>query len=288
MELTTNMNDVLGDGMSRIELIQYTGTDKVVVNAARVSYAQDNKKSFTERDKKLLNYLLEHEHTSVLEHTYVTFKVEAPLYIAVQWLRHRMSSFNMVSRRYVELGDDYFYTPKVHRLQHENNKQASYTPIAGDDVETPDLGTMRFEDWNDEINSVYTAAYRDALSHYKLLLKFGVARESARAVLPVGQYTQFYYSANLRSMLHFCDLRLGSGAQWEIQEYAKVIIDVLRGLYPNTIEAWESLRLKEEAEKENSETVKELSTRVLEMNKTLQSLNSQLDELRLDTQSDLG
>lgn len=237
--------DVLNDTISGIQLIQVVGDDKIVVNAARASYAKDNLNPFDSRDAKLLKFLFSAKHDSVQEHTYITFVVDAPIFVTRQWMRHRLSSFNEVSYRYVEVADDRFYVPTVPRVQAKVNKQGSFVP-EGDTITMPGGNEISRAIWDAKVQNEFRFAYNRAYESYDRLLSLGVARELARAVLPVGGYTRFYYSANLRSMLHFIELRTHDGAQWEIRRYAEQMLEVLREHFPQSVAAWEAVRHEEE------------------------------------------
>jgi thymidylate synthase (FAD) len=112
-----------GDGIGKVQLIESYGSDKSVVNSARVSFGK-HKEELDERDKKLINYLIKHRHTSTLEHCGITFKFVVPLYVRSQHHRHRTWSYNEISRRYTDVNIQ-FYEPKVFRTQHKTNRQAS-------------------------------------------------------------------------------------------------------------------------------------------------------------------
>src|SRR5581483_2885690 len=105
----------LADNISQVELVRISGSDLDIVNAARVSYGKESK-IFEERDLRLLSYLLEHKHTTPFEHNSLTFRIKCPLFVARQWMRHRMASYNEISYRYVEVPEE-FYIPNVWRYQ---------------------------------------------------------------------------------------------------------------------------------------------------------------------------
>ena len=85
----------LGDGISSLQLIRISGSDVDVVNGARVSYGKFTD-TLSERDEKLINFLMEHDHTSPFEHNQFSFRVKCPIFVARQWMRHRMSSYNEI------------------------------------------------------------------------------------------------------------------------------------------------------------------------------------------------
>ena len=123
MQREGNTIHLYGDDIGRVELIQTIGNDLSVVNAARVSFGVE-KEEIDEKDKKLINYLVKHRHTSTLEHCFMTFKFVVPLYVRSQHHRHRTWSYNEISRRYTNVGIE-FYEPTSFRTQHKTNRQAS-------------------------------------------------------------------------------------------------------------------------------------------------------------------
>jgi thymidylate synthase (FAD) len=199
------------------------GNDRSAVKAARVSYGKEL--STDERDKKLINYLLKHGHFSPFEHISFTFHVKAPIFVVRQWFRHRVGmSPNEISRRYTSKQADEFYLPDHIRIQDTKNKQGS---LKTNDKELTEKAINK-------INKIYDETY----SVYQELLDMGVAREMARTVLPVGQYTEFYLTANARALMHFFNLRADSHAQWEIQEYAKAMANIFEKICPWTYESF--------------------------------------------------
>lgn len=214
------MIDPLQDGISSIQLIDSMGDEKTIANSARVSLGK-RIESLEEKDIKLIEYLIKHKHWSPFEHCQFTFLVKCPLYIRSQWMRHRSWNFSEISGRYVEVKPE-FYIPKQFRKQSQNNRQASESGL--DCV------------YDEHARVVNQTAFKDAHKHYLQLLAIGVCREQARGVLPQATYTEFYATCNLRSLLHFLQLRLHEGAQWEITQYSKALIELILPLYPNVIE----------------------------------------------------
>lgn len=158
------------------------------------------------------------------------FHVKAPIFVARQWFRHRVGSYNEISYRYVEVKDE-FYVPSELRAQDAKNKQASFA------------GTFN-EDETRAGQELIADAYRESYARYLKLLEMGVAREMARIVLPVGMYTQFYVAYNARSLMNFVRLRTGEGAQTEIRVYADAMNQIFKQLMPWTYEAFEQFVLK--------------------------------------------
>ncbi|MBP7796799.1 MAG: FAD-dependent thymidylate synthase [Elusimicrobiales bacterium] len=216
--------DILDKGF--LKLIDFIGGDLKVVLAARVSFDMTPKGD--ERDKKLIEYLLKNGHLTPFEHSVFQFHVKCPIFIARQWMRHRWGSFNEVSSRYTEVKDE-FYIPKQFRVQDTKNKQGSI-----DDSSLP----------NDKLLKEYENAIENSYRTYELLIKNGVAREMARMVLPVSQYTQFYWTVNARSLLNFLKLRMDDHAQYEIREYANAIHEIFKEKMPWTWESFSKIYVK--------------------------------------------
>lgn len=202
----TNHINVLDDDQGWVGLLDHMGNESTITNAARVSFGK-LKTEFDDKDENLLKYLIENKHMTPLEHVKFTFSVHCPLYVRSQWMRHRASSYNEISRRYTEFEME-IYTPKNYRKQSDNNKQASIDEL----VEQNDDAFMLTKYINEECLEVY----------YKLL-KLGVCKEQARGVLPQNMMTTFWWTVDLRNLINFLVLRDDSHAQKEIQEYAKAI-----------------------------------------------------------------
>lgn len=218
--------DPLGDGISSLELVRVSGSDVDVVNAARVSYGKFVNQ-ITERDTKLIQFLMDHNHTSPFEHNQFSFRIKCPLFVARQWMRHRMNSYNEISYRYVKAPLE-FYIPPKWRSQDLKNKQAS-------------VGA--FDD------ATLTAAYRSAIDTavkvYEQLLEAGIGREIARGVLPSCTYTQFIFTCNLHSLMHFMKLRLDAGAQYEIRRFAQGMLQLALPHFPVSLGAWKAKYMPE-------------------------------------------
>lgn len=211
--------DPLGDGISSLQLIRISGSDVDVVNGARVSYGKFTN-TLSERDEKLINFLMEHDHTSPFEHNQFSFRVKCPIYVGKQWMRHRMSSYNEISYRYVQSALE-FYIPKMWRAQDTHNKQSSIAP---------------FE--NEALLERYKETLKNCGETYEHLIANGVCREQARGLLPTCTYTEFIYTVNLLSLTNFLRLRLHPGAQWEIRVYAEGMLKLALPHFPVSLRAW--------------------------------------------------
>ena len=219
------------DNIGFVELVDAVGDDLTVVNSARVSFGQC-RVVLDKRDKKLIKYLIKQRHTSTLEHCFVTFRVKVPLFVRSQHHRHRTWSYNEISRRYTDF-DIQFYEPEAFRTQHESNRQAS---------NENDLIDPVLETWQLEVSDCVRMHHEQCLKFFNELIEVGVCREQARGVLPQNMYTEYYASANLNNILKFIDLRTHEGAQWEIQEMAKAMLDIITKLYPVTVGAYREIK----------------------------------------------
>jgi thymidylate synthase (FAD) len=228
-------NDV-GDSIGVLEYIQHMGSDQMIIDAARVSFAKDVTGGADHwraiEDPKLLRYLIKNQHWSPLEHCAITWHVVVPLFTRGQWHRHRTWSYNEVSRRYTEENLQ-FYLPEWFRPQADKNKQAS---LWG--VET----NPAIEDWNGYERVVASEAVRihtaNAMELYEKMLNAGICREQARMVLPQNMYVRYYGTVNLRNALAFIKLRDDNHAQWEIFQPAQAMKEQLRELFPEALAAY--------------------------------------------------
>lgn len=211
--------DPLGDGISSIELIRVSGSDLDIVNAARVSYGKVVTE-LSERDAKLISFLMQYKHTSPFEHNQLSFRVKCPMFVARQWMRHRMNSYNEISYRYAKAKLE-FYIPPHWRTQDKVNKQAS---------------GAAYQDEN--LKEIYMNSLKVATEAYITMLDQGVCRELARGVLPVCVYTEFIFTCNLHSLMHFLNLRLDQGAQHEIRAYAQGMFQMAQPHFPMAFKAW--------------------------------------------------
>lgn len=214
-----------------IQVIDKLGNDLTVVNSARVSFGK-RKETFDESDRKLVKYLAKHKHWSPFRHLMVQFHVKAPEFVMRQWYKHVVGiettstssakdhAWNEISGRYVPVTD--FYSPNNWRRQSEDNKQASEGSI----------------DNQEAANNVFTEVMQHVLNSYEKLLELGVAKEQARMILPLNQYTEVYWTASFQAIMNFIDLRDEATAQWEIREYAKAMKEMMLEIYPETTKIW--------------------------------------------------
>lgn len=224
------------DGIGAVEYVEHMGSDLTVVNSARVSFGK-HKQEIDEKDKKLIKYLIKHKHTSTLEHNVITFRFIVPLFVRSQHHRHRTWSYNEISRRYTDV-DIRFYEPQCFRTQHQSNRQASNEDTI-DPVIIPDLSDLGY---GLTASHCISQHHQLSLRLYNNLMKEGVCREQARGVLPQNLYSEYYGTVNLSNLLKFIELRVHSGAQWEIQQVAKACLDIAQEIWPETVGAYRENR----------------------------------------------
>ena len=198
--------------------------DLSVVNGARVSFAR-RKEEMDASDEGLIRFLMRDRHGSPFEHNAFRFHVRCPIFVAREWFRHRIGSFNEFSLRYAKATDD-FYVPEAADVRTQVGKPGAYRfePVDDELAETT----------REELRAVYEQAYET----YARLVEQGVARELARSVLPVGAYTQFYWTVNARALMNFVSLRNSEFAQLEIRRYAEAVEAFFAQLMPVTHEAF--------------------------------------------------
>ncbi len=230
-----NYREPLKDGKSRIELIDSMGNDLSIVNDARASFEKTSQK-LNDKDIKLINYLIKHQHTSPFRGVVFKFKIKAPLYICRQWWKHVIASnhndeqlgWNEKSFRYVSIDDsNEFYIPQTFRKQSKSNKQAT-------------SGELEVSN-NSKAIAIYEQQCQASYEAYAKLLALGVGREQARGVLVPSVYTSWVWTVSLQALLNFIDLRRGAGAQSEIGAYAQAIIELIEPIVPVSMEAWSSI-----------------------------------------------
>ena len=193
----------------QVTLIDHMGSDLTVVNAARVSFNKEsqrekngNTNDLRMEDKHLIKYLAKHGHWSPFSHCFLQFRIEAPLFVARQLVKHQVGlAWNEVSRRYVDYTPK-FYTPQSWRKKADNVKQGS-----SDDTIDYHIGS-------------YT---RSAIAEYERMLDVGIAPEMARMVLPQNMYTEWYWSGSLYAFSRVVNQRLDKTAQAETRYIADLI-----------------------------------------------------------------
>ncbi len=207
-----------------VSLVDYMGTDECIERAARVSYGYGTRKQSLTRG--LLRYLRRHKHTTPSEMVELKFHCCMPIFIARQWIRHRTANVNEYSGRY-SLVPMLFYTPDAAQLQtqsKQNNQGRSGQRVDGD------VHAEAVRRWG-EIRRASTETY-------EWMTGGEIARELARIDLPLSTYTQWYWKIDLHNLLHFLTLRVDGHAQWEIQEFGRVMAGMLKRVAPLSYEAW--------------------------------------------------
>ena len=213
---------VLDHGFVRLD--DAMADDLSVVNAARVSFAR-RREEVDEADAGLIRFLMRDRHGTPFEHNSFRFHIRCPIFVAREWMRHRIGSFNEFSMRYAKATDD-FYVPEAEDVRSQVGKPGAYSFEPVD----PELA----ERTREELQAVYDTAY----ATYTRLVEEGVARELARSVLPVGAYTEFYWTVNARALMNFVSLRAADTAQREIRLYAEACERFLAERMPITHEAF--------------------------------------------------
>jgi len=241
------LKNVLDKGF--IEVIDTLGNDLTVVNSARVSFGK-RKTKFENGDRILVKFLAENKHYSPFRHIVVQFHLKAPEFVMRQWYKHVVGiettssssvkdhAWNEISGRYVPVTD--FYTPENWRKQSLNNKQASEGSI-GD---------------QNKANEIFENTMNTLLSSYNQLLELGIAKEQARILLPLNQYSEIYWTASFQAIMNFIELRDDEHAQWEIRQYAIAMKEMMQELFPETTKIWMEVYTTMNALMETGKTIK--------------------------------
>jgi thymidylate synthase (FAD) len=243
LEKGMNKIEVLDKGF--VSYVSHMGNDLTVVNAARVSFNKQSeyekipnqnfmddygeadehvpyKEVLSLRDKKLIRYLAENKHWTPFSHPQITLRIKAPIFVRTQLFKHKVGfTENEISRRYVTFEAE-VYKPVWRDAPKDGAKQ----------------GSSGLSIYNKTADDVFNAASEKCLIAYKNLLTLGIAPEQARSVLPQGTYTEWWWTGSLSAYARVYQQRIDSHAQWEVQQYAKAIGDILEPLYP---ESWKVL-----------------------------------------------
>ena len=209
-------------GFVRLDAVM--ADDLSVANSARVSFAK-RKEVMDESDEGLIRFLMRDRHGTPFEHNAFRFHIRCPLFVAREWFRHRVGSFNEESARYHQLEGD-FYVPALEDVRSQVGKPGAYS------------FERLPEDEAEGVREQLEAAYAHAYAVYEELIGRGVAKEIARCVLPMGTFTQFYWTVNARSLMNFLSLRNAATAQYEIRRYAEALETFLAEHMPVTHEAF--------------------------------------------------
>lgn len=215
-----------------VRLVDYMGGDRRIAEAAWVSsYDEvDAEKKTPKAVRRIINYMLRNQHGSPFEHVELAFRIKMPIFVARQWVRHRISELNEMSARYRKLPNDY-YVPELKRIKGKDDKNKQ-----GSKLELPDAARR-------DARASIKDSCNEASMLYDELDDLGLATELSRLVLPVTWYTEWYWKANLRSLFNFLQLRLHPHAQWEIRVYAEIIAEMTKAVAPMAYEAFEEHQL---------------------------------------------
>lgn len=231
--------EVLDHGFVRV--IDYMGDDNAIVQAARVSYGAGTKKIST--DRGLIRYLMRHRHSTPFEMCEIKYHVKLPIFVARQWIRHRMANVNEYSARY-SIMDNEFYMPADDQLaaqSKENRQGRADAVLTGDEAK--------------RVKELLLEDSQNAYDHYEEMMneridgsvinpeKDGLTRELARMNLTLNFYTQWYWKIDLHNLLHFLSLRADSHAQYEIRVYADAMLDTVKRWVPHAHEAFCDYRM---------------------------------------------
>jgi len=211
--MTTTKNKVLDLG--HVEYVSHMGNDLTVANAARVSFNKESDE-FVEKDEKLISYLAKHNHWTPFAHPQITLRIKAPIFVRTQLFKHKVGfTENEISRRYVKYAPE-FYVPKWRSSPTDNAKQ----------------GSSDFIQNTENLEILYTLTALDSVNTYNKLLELGVAPEQARAILPQGTYTEWWWTGSLSAYARVFKQRIDTHAQWEVQQYAAAISQIIQPLFP--------------------------------------------------------
>jgi thymidylate synthase (FAD) len=243
-----------------VVLMDKMGDDGAIVQAARTSYQLGT--TISSDDRQLINYLYRHKHTTPFEMVEFKFHCKMPIFVARQWIRHRMASVNEYSARYSILTKE-FYLPKPEQLasQSKSNKQGRAKVLEGKEADRA-LHILKQDSLNAYDN--YEVLLNEVIGEDGKPQKLdenceGLARELARMTLPVNYYTQWIWKIDLHNLLHFLSLRLDSHAQYEIRVFAEAIYELIKPYVPHALEAFDDYHPYRNAETFSSKELNVLS-----------------------------
>ena len=219
------------------EFIDRMGTDKTVVDAARVSFSKRTKwernipnvgiYELSDRDKKLIKYLATHEHWSPFGHCSLSVHIGAPVFVARQLVKHTVGlCWNEVSRRYVDHPPE-FYSPETWRGRPVDKKQGSSDE------------TVVWLSREERVGTAVQKAEQHSAELYEEMITAGVSPEQARMVLPQSMMTEWYWSGSLYAFARVCNLRCKDDTQEETREIAWKIDEIANKYFPVS---WPALR----------------------------------------------
>lgn len=201
-----------------VELLSHFGNDLMIVNVARVSYGK-KVENFSEKDEKLINYLVNHKHTSPFRHAQIQFRVTCPIYVARQLEKHQVGmSLNSISGRYIDFSDSYT-TIKEWRKQSKSSKQGSegvLEPVK-----------------QDLANKIQEDVINYCKFRYEQLIELGVSKEQARTILPLNLNTTFIWTGSLLAFIHLFNLRLKPDVQQETRQVVQEMLKQIKNIEEN-------------------------------------------------------
>ena len=200
-----------------VRLVDSMGGDDAIVQSARVSYGKGTSK--VSQDRGLIRYLMRHRHTTPFEMVEFKFHCKMPIFVARQWVRHRTANINEYSLRYSEARDEFYYPdPDNIEFQSALNKQGRMGEV------DPEL--------KEKVQKYFKEISERSFAIYSELNDAGVARELARAILPVNLYTEWYWKNDLHNLLHFIGLRSDGHAQYEIRVFSDAMASFVKNVAP--------------------------------------------------------
>ena len=202
-----NKRDVLNAG--HVKLLEFMGGDEAVIRNARLCWRSEDRSS-PQADRNLIRHLITKGHWSPFEAMVFTFEVKTPIFVARQWMRHRIGSFNEESLRYC-VAEREFFIP---------------------------------EGLADSLEEVWKENNERQFNAYEIAVEAGMPKEIARSLLPLGVYTKFYWTVNGSSLMNFLRLRTDPSAQKEIRDYAEAILEMVKEVAPMSFPIFEALVLK--------------------------------------------
>ena len=221
-----------------VDLVHSLAYDRMVANAARVVAGKakpvpSDCAPLDDDDIRLINYMMEHRHGTPFEHNYFQFRVRVPIFAQRDWMRHRVGhSFNEISTRWQDMSETGVYEPECMRIQVGKTHEYLYEDFDELHASVDEkIGHWCRRQW-------LIQRQKSSVRTYKRMLKKGFAREQAMAVLPMGTYTEFIWSCNARSLMHFLGLRNKPNARREIQETCKALELHFADKMPITYSAW--------------------------------------------------
>jgi thymidylate synthase (FAD) len=225
----------LVDGMPALKLPTENdlGMEEAIVRTARVSYGRKTGNPMD--DRKLIRYLYRNEHTSPFESVKFQFLIRAPIFVKNQIVRHRTANFNEFSQRYAQVPEAFFDPSKVASSIRGNNQVNKQSSGILDDTATQNLQTLLETEGRQLLEAQF--------AFYRKLLEKGMCREVARVYLPMATYTQFYFTIDLKNLIHFLHLRCDPHSQKETREYACAMFELIKPYVPETVHAYESFTL---------------------------------------------